>query len=100
LRSYELMMIHRPEMAEPDVRTQISEVEKAIAEEGSVTDTDFWGKRRFAYEIDRMNEGYYSVVGFEGTTELIARLDRALSLADNVVRHKIMRRDDPTSPAV
>ena len=93
MRTYELMMIHRPEMTEPDVRTQIGELEAAIKEAGELKDTDFWGKRRFAYEINHVNEGYYSVVQFLGEPPLVATLDRALSLADNVVRHKIMRLD-------
>lgn len=57
-------------------------------------ESDFWGKRRFAYEIDHINEGYYSVVQFLGDAPLVATLDRALSLADNVVRHKILRIDE------
>ena len=91
MRSYELMMIHRPELAEPDVRTLVGEVEGVIATSGSVTDTDFWGKRRFAYEIDHINEGFYSVVQFESETEMVETLDRALGLHDAVVRHKITR---------
>ena len=93
MRSYELMIIHRPELSETDVRSAVGDVETAIGEVGSVTDTDFWGKRRFAYEIDHINEGYYSVVGFHGDNELITRLDRALGLSDTVIRHKILRRD-------
>ena len=93
MRSYELMIIHRPELTETDVRSAIGDVEAAIGEVGAVTDTDFWGKRRFAYEIDHINEGFYSVVDFEGDNELINRLDRALSLSDTVIRHKILRRD-------
>lgn len=91
MRSYELMMIHRPEMAEAEVRTQVGELEAAIGESGSVSTTDFWGKRRFAYEIDHIKEGYYSVVEFDGDNELIERIDRALGLSDAVVRHKIVR---------
>lgn len=94
MRTYELMMIHRPEMSEPDVRTQIGELEAAIKESGTVKDSDFWGKRRFAYEIDHVSEGYYSVVKFDGEAPLVTTLDRALALADNVVRHKILRLDD------
>jgi len=91
MRSYELMMIHRPEMVETDVRAQVGELETAIAETGTVGDFDFWGKRRFAYEIDHLREGYYSVMNFEGDNELLERIDRALSLSDTVVRHKIVR---------
>ena len=97
MRLYELMMIHRPEMAEINVRSQITTVESTIAETGAVEDSDFWGKRRFAYEIDHINEGFYSVVQFEGGPELVAQLDRALSLTDTVVRHKIIRRNPSRS---
>lgn len=93
MRSYELMVIHRPEMAETDVVAQIGEVEKAIAEAGSVQSKDFWGKRRFAYEINHLHEGYYSVLVFEAELELVERIDRALQLSDAVIRHKILRAD-------
>lgn len=93
MRSYELMVIHRYDMAEPDVRSAVEEVEKAITDrDGNVKEVDFWGKRRFAYEINHMNEGYYSVITFEGDTDLQDMLDRSLSLLDSVVRHKIMRK--------
>ena len=93
MRSYELMVIHRYDMAEPDVRAAVEEVEKAITDrDGNVKEVDFWGKRRFAYEINHMNEGYYSVITFEGDTDLQNVLDRSLSLLDSVVRHKIMRK--------
>jgi small subunit ribosomal protein S6 len=92
MRSYELMVIHRYDMAEPDVRSAVEEVEKAITDrDGNVKEIDFWGKRRFAYEINHMNEGYYSVITFEGDPDLQDVLHRSLSLLDSVVRHKIMR---------
>jgi small subunit ribosomal protein S6 len=87
------MIIHRPEMADTDVAGQIGEVEKAITESGSVTGRDLWGKRRFAYEIDHLHEGHYSVVTFQAELELVDRLDRALHLSDAVIRHKIVRTD-------
>ena len=93
MRSYELMVIHRYDMAEPDVRSAVEEVEKAITDrDGNVKEIDFWGKRRFAYDINNMNEGYYSVIMFEGDPDLENMLDRSLSLLDSVVRHKIFRK--------
>ncbi len=97
MRSYELTIIHRPDMAEMDVQKQVEEVSATIDTSGSVTGSDFWGKRRFAYEIDHMNEGYYSVLDFEGDTNLVEALDRALGLSDAVVRHKVLRRVDRES---
>ena len=88
------MVIHRYDMAEADVRGAVAEIEKVITDrEGAITGTDFWGKRRFAYEIDHMTEGYYSVINFDGEVELQTTLDRSLGLLDSVVRHKIVRTD-------
>mgnify|MGYP001822640314 FL=1 len=92
MRSYELMVIYRYDMAEPDVRAAVAELEKAITDrDGNVRDTDFWGKRRFAYEINHMNEGYYAVITFDGSVELQQTLDHSLGLLDAIVRHKIVR---------
>ncbi|MDH3518594.1 MAG: 30S ribosomal protein S6 [Acidimicrobiia bacterium] len=92
MRTYELMTIHRPDLAETEVHTLVSAVEEFLGGRGAtVSSTDLWGKRRFAYEIDHLTEGYYSVINFSSEAELIADLDRMLSLADEVVRHKVFR---------
>ena len=98
MRTYELMTIHRPELAEEDVRKETAGLEAFLAGAGpTVSETDFWGKRRFAYEIDKVKEGYYTVMTFQADPQHIADLDRALSLADTVMRHKVIRPD--TKPA-
>ena len=92
MRAYELMTIFRPEMAETDVRNEIETLEGALTARGAtITSSDFWGKRRFAYEIDHLHEGYYSVTTFEGDAAAVEELDRALGLLDHVVRHKFIR---------
>jgi small subunit ribosomal protein S6 len=52
---------------------------------------DRWGRRTFAYEVNHKREGYYVVVEFTAGTQTVADLDRMLGLADEVVRHKIVR---------
>ncbi len=95
MRTYELMVIHRPELAEPDVRSMVDELEQALSTRGAaIAETDFWGKRRFAYEIDHLTEGFYAVVSFQADPSSVDSLDRMLSLADEVVRHKIVRIGD------
>jgi small subunit ribosomal protein S6 len=92
MRTYELMTIHRPEMAEADARRQSQILKRFLTEVGaSVSGIDFWGKRRLAYEIDKATEGYYTVLTFEGEPHHVTALDRALSLSDPVMRHKIIR---------
>jgi small subunit ribosomal protein S6 len=93
MRDYEVMTIHRPELAEDEVEARITDLESHLSAQGATVDgRDLWGNRRFAYEIDHVSEGYYSVVTFQAEAGAVDSLDRMLSLADEVVRHKIVRR--------
>ncbi len=95
MRDYEVMTIHRPDLAEDEVESRITELESHLSGQGaSVDGRDLWGKRRFAYEIDHLSEGYYSVINFKAEAAAVDSLDRLLSLADEVIRHKIVRKDD------
>jgi small subunit ribosomal protein S6 len=92
MRGYEVMTIHRPELAETDVQAKVKEVEAFLTSRGAtISATDLWGKRRFAYEINHVTEGFYSVVSFDAESAAIDDLDRVLTLADDVIRHKIVR---------
>ncbi|MEX0698231.1 MAG: 30S ribosomal protein S6 [Acidimicrobiia bacterium] len=92
MRTYEVMTIHRPELAEDEIRRRVDELAGFLTERGAtVTNKDIWGKRRFAYEVKHLNEGYYSVVTFTAEPPAITELDRMLTLTDEVLRHKIVR---------
>ena len=92
MRTYEVMTIHRPDLDEAEFHKHVDGLTTFLTERGAtVASKDVWGKRRFAYEIDHMNEGYYTVVTFSATSEAIADLQRMLSLADEVIRHKILK---------
>jgi small subunit ribosomal protein S6 len=53
-----------------------------------------WGKRRFAYEVQHRSEGYYVLIEATAEPAAMAELDRMLGLADEVVRHKVIRIPD------
>ena len=94
MRDYEVMTIHRPDLAETDIDSKVSEIESFLTDSGaSVTKRDLWGKRRFAYEIDHLSEGFYSVLSFHSQPQTVETLDRRLTFADEVLRHKIVRLD-------
>jgi small subunit ribosomal protein S6 len=70
----------------------IDKVKELVESEGGLVPTvDRWGRRRFAYEINHKHEGVYTV--FEISTEApnLDEVDRFLRLADDVVRHKLIR---------
>jgi small subunit ribosomal protein S6 len=90
LREYEAMLILPAEADEKVVGTAVDRITKAIEPSGgSVGAIDRWGRRRFAFEVDRQTEGYYVVVAFDSEPETIAPVERALILADEVMRAKV-----------
>ena len=85
------MLILPAEADEKVVSTAVDRIAKAVsAGGGEVANIDRWGRRRFAYEIDHQNEGYYVVVTFTADPTVQPELDRVLNLADEVIRHKVI----------
>lgn len=91
MRKYELVYIVRPNLEE-EKRTQLLDKLKGIIEtDGTVENVDEWGNRRLAYEIDKLNEGYYVLVNFDSGMDVPKELDRNLKITDEVIRHMIIR---------
>jgi small subunit ribosomal protein S6 len=94
MRAYELMVIADGDLEDNNVEATVRRVQEQIkAKGGDVRKTDRWGKRRFAYEIDKKSEGYYVVIEFVGG-EGLAELEHQFRLADDLVRHKLLRLPD------
>ena len=95
MRTYELVMIFRPEMVETEVRSEISQVEKALVERGAeIKQVDFWGKRRLAYEIKGKRDGIYILAELRANPAAIAELDNQLKVSEAVLRHLVVRLGD------
>jgi small subunit ribosomal protein S6 len=95
MRAYELMVIFESGLDDQAVDDQVKSVAAQIATRGaSVASTDRWGRRRFAYEIDHKTEGYYVVWEITSDGADLEALERSLRLADEVVRHKLVRLPD------
>jgi small subunit ribosomal protein S6 len=61
---------------------------------GSVSGIERWGRRTFAYELKHRSEGIYLFIGVVATPESIAETDRMLSLTDEVLRHRVIRKPE------
>jgi small subunit ribosomal protein S6 len=85
------MLILSAEADEALIGTAVDRIAKVVsAGGGEVGKIDRWGRRRFAYEIEKQTEGYYVVVRFTAEPTAQTELDRAMHLADEVIRHKIL----------
>lgn len=91
MREYEVMLILPAEADEKVVSTAVDRITKVVSTDGGeVSNIDRWGRRRFAFEIDHANEGYYTVISFTAEPSSQTELDRVLNLADEVIRHKVI----------
>lgn len=95
MRPYEVMAIFEASTEPTVIQGELDRALEIIRTNGgSPGAIDRWGKRTFAYEVNHKREGYYVVVEFTGEPETVAALDRMLGLADEVVRHKVIRLPD------
>jgi len=95
MRAYELMVIFESGLDDLAIDDQVKSVTTQIATRGAtVASTDRWGRRRFAYEIDHRTDGYYVVWEITSDGADLEALERSLRLADEVVRHKLVRLPD------
>jgi len=95
MRPYEAMIIFDPDAEESAVTAVLDRgVEVVKANGGNPGAVNRWGKRALAYEIRKKREGYYVVVEYTADPKATAELERMLTLADEVIRHKIIRLPD------
>src|SRR2546427_9756014 len=94
-RTYELMFIVRPDMAEEDQDKLISTLESAVSSSGgNVKNVEKMGKRRLAYMVRRFHEGIYILLTVEGGGALIHELERRLRVSGPVIKLLTVRTDE------
>lgn len=91
-RHYEVMFIIDPRLEDAAIQQAIERYIGIVTERGGeATKVDTWGRRKMAFEIKHLNEGYYVVADVQAEPSAMDELDRVLRLADELVRHKIIR---------
>ena len=94
-RTYELMFIVRPDMAEEDQDKLISTLETAVTTSGGqVKNVERMGKRRLAYTVRRFHDGLYMLLTVEGSGGLIHELERRLRVTEPVIKFLTVRIDE------
>jgi small subunit ribosomal protein S6 len=96
LRAYELMVIVDGDVEDPKAQSWVKFVSDEIAKAGGSLHgkPNWWGKRAYAYPINKKEAGYYMVVECLADGGALDELERQLRLADDIVRHKLIRLPD------
>ena len=94
MNKYELAVVVSAKI-EDDERAQVIEKVKALVERfgGKISDVDESGKKRLAYEIQKMKEGYYYFIHFEGEADVPGEIEQRIRIMDNVIRYLCVREE-------
>ncbi len=95
MNKYELALVLNAKI-EDDARAAVLERAKEYITRagGTVTEVEEWGKKRLAYEVQKMNEGYYYFIQFEADTKVPAAVEQDVRILDNVLRFLCVRKDE------
>ena len=90
---YEVLYIIDPAQGEEGIAALVEKFKAMVEAEGTLSNIDEWGKRRLAYPINDLNEGYYVLMTFTAEPSLPAELDRVLKITEGVMRSMIICKD-------
>ena len=95
MNKYELALIVSAKI-EDDARAAVVEKEKEYITRfgGTVTEVEDWGKKKLAYDIQKMSEGFYYFIQFDAAAEVPAELEQSVRIMDNVLRFLCVRKDE------
>ena len=101
MNSYESLFIVDLSNGEEATKETVTKFTSLIADNGEIIDVADWGKRRLAYPINDMNEGYYTVVTFKAPASFVAELDRLFNIDEAIMRKLVLRLEhEPTAKSI
>ena len=90
---YEIVYIIDPAKGEEGIAALVEKFKAMVEAEGTLTGIEEWGKRRLAYPINDLMEGYYVLMTFTAAAAIPAELDRIFRITDGVMRSMIVCKD-------
>lgn len=95
MNKYELAVVVSAKL-EDEERNAVVDKCKALIERfgGTITGVDDWGKKRLAYEIQKMKEAFYYFIRFDADSTAPAEIESRIRIMDNVIRYLVVRQDE------
>ena len=94
MSKYELALVVNAKI-EDEAREAVAEKAKSYVARygGTVTEVEEWGKKRLAYEVQKMREGFYYFIQFEADATCPAEVERHVRIMDNVMRYLVVKKE-------
>lgn len=94
MNKYELAVVLTTKIEDEERAASIEKIKEVIARFGGVvTNVDEWGKKRLAYEIQKMKEAYYYFIHFEAKSDVPDEIEQRIRIMDNVIRYLCVRQE-------
>ena len=95
MKNYELALVLIPSLSEEEKLANLEKVKELITRfDGEITNVDDWGKRKLAYEVDKLKEGFYYFIQFKGASTTPSEVESRLRITETVLRYLIVRLDE------
>ena len=94
IEKYEVLYVLNPNLTEEETQAVVEKFKTLNEQNGTINEMEEWGKRKLAYEINYLSEGYYVLVKFTSGPEFPAELDRILGITDGVIRSLVTLRNE------
>ena len=95
MNKYELTVVLNVKLEDDQRAAALEKVKGYITRfGGTVTNVDEWGKKRLAYEIQKMSEAFYYFIQFDAASTVPAEVERDVRIMDNVLRFLVVRKDE------
>ncbi|EOS42400.1 30S ribosomal protein S6 [Lachnospiraceae bacterium JLR.KK009] len=95
MNKYELALVVNAKIEDEERAAVVEKAKEYITRfGGTITNVDDWGKKRLAYEIQKMREGFYYFIQFDASADCPAEIEKRIRIMDNVLRFLCVRQDE------
>ncbi|MDF2542570.1 MAG: hypothetical protein K0S47_2288 [Herbinix sp.] len=94
MNQYELALVVNAKIEDEARLAALESVKELVTRfGGAITNVDDWGKKRLAYEVQKMKEGYYYFIQFDAASTVPNEIEQRIRIMENVIRYLCIRRD-------
>lgn len=94
INKYETIFVIDATKTEEEIASLVEKFKSLIEKYGEIESVDEWGKRRLAYPINDLTEGYYVLVNFKSKPDFPVELERVYGITDGIIRDIVIRREE------
>ncbi|MCL1935999.1 MAG: 30S ribosomal protein S6 [Defluviitaleaceae bacterium] len=94
MNSYELTVVFKPNLEEEVLKTEQDQIMELLNRfEATIEKVDDWGRRKLAYEIEKINEGIYRFITFTANATVVAEIENRMRIRENLLRYLIIKNE-------